>query len=401
MTAMAVPRTSQPDPRDLALRDVWAYDHVVILLVGLLMALGAALVYSATVTLDDEPFRWRDWWNTPLRQCAFVAVGFLWMLFVAALPHRLWAWESPRDAYGPWLLYALAFATLMVMHVVHALDIGQHPPRAIQVTAALSFQPAEIAKVVAVVWFAALVGRPFRRVDAWVSSYFPALFSVGALIVLVGFRDYGTAAVIGVVFVYLQWIAGMRKRQVAFTCLLGGVAGLALLMMKSYRLRRIWTFLDSSADESAAGYQITQSLIAVGSGGWFGRGLGQGVQKYGYLPQDNNDFIYAILCEELGVAGGLAIIVLFLLLLWRGWHIARAATDRFDRVLAAGVTLTLTLQAAFNVAVVLNVVPTKGISLPFVSAGGSGVLFLGTAAGLLASVGGRGARRRSGAGAGK
>jgi cell division protein FtsW len=119
------------------------------------------------------------------------------------------------------------------------------------------------------------------------------------------------------------------------------------------------------------------------------------VQKYGYLPQDNNDFIYAILCEELGVAGGLGVIAIFLVLLWRGWWIAERAVDPFDRLLAAGITLTLALQAAFNVAVVINVVPTKGISLPFVSAGGSGVIFLGTAAGLLASVGGRTLARRA------
>ncbi|RMF81072.1 MAG: hypothetical protein D6744_07550 [Planctomycetota bacterium] len=157
---------------------------------------------------------------------------------------------------------------------------------------------------------------------------------------------------------------------------------------------RVMSFIESWSDLSKASYQVTQSLIAIGSGGWWGRGLGAGVQKYGYLPQDNNDFIFAIVCEELGIVGGLVVIALFLLLLWRGWRIACATLNPFGRLLAAGVTLMICLQAAFNIAVVTNCVPTKGISLPFVSAGGSGVLFLGMAAGLLASVGGAGTADR-------
>ena len=147
-------------------------------------------------------------------------------------------------------------------------------------------------------------------------------------------------------------------------------------------------FLPEAPDPQGAGYQIDQALIAIGSGGWCGRGLGAGVQKL-YLPQANNDFILAIICEELGIVGGLTIVGLFVLLLWRGWWIARQAPDRFGQLLALGLTLTITLQAAFNVAVVTDSVPTKGISLPFVSTGGSGVMFLGLAAGLLAAVGGQ------------
>jgi cell division protein FtsW len=173
---------------------------------------------------------------------------------------------------------------------------------------------------------------------------------------------------------------------------LGGLAAGALLIaIKPYRWERLVAFFTGNADPSRGGYQITQSLIAIGAGGWWGRGLGAGVQKYDYLPHDENDFIFSIICEELGVAGGLAIIALFLLLLWRGFSIARRASDPFGRLLATGLTLMICLQAAFNIAVVTHIVPTKGISLPYVSAGGSGVLFLGIAAGLIAAVGRRGA----------
>jgi cell division protein FtsW len=154
-------------------------------------------------------------------------------------------------------------------------------------------------------------------------------------------------------------------------------------------MERIMTFVSAQPDERGEGYQIKQALLAIGSGGWWGRGLGAGIQKYDYLPQDNNDFILAIICEELGIVGGIAVAVLFLVFLWRGWHVAKTAPDRFGRLLALGLTLTICLQAAFNIGVVTQSIPTKGISLPFVSAGGSGVVFLGVAAGLLASVGRR------------
>jgi cell division protein FtsW len=162
-----------------------------------------------------------------------------------------------------------------------------------------------------------------------------------------------------------------------------------LVLVKQHRIDRIQSFFSKAPDMSGAGYQINQALLAIGSGGWFGRGLGAGVQKYGYLPQDNNDFILAIICEELGVVGGIVVVALFLTLLWRGWRISVNAPDNFGRLLALGLTLTICIQAAMNIGVVTKSIPTKGISLPFVSAGGSGVVFLGLAAGLLAAVGRR------------
>jgi cell division protein FtsW len=251
----------------------------------------------------------------------------------------------------------------------------------------LSFQPAEFAKVVLVVWLAALLTRPWCDVRSFRRGFLPAVLSGGLLIALTGIEDFGTAALMGVILVCMLLLAGARWRHLVSTGFLGLAAGAGLLLLKPYRLQRLIIFFSEDTDPAAEGYQITQSLIAIGSGGWWGRGLGAGVQKYGYLPQDNNDFIFAIVCEELGIVGGIAVIALFVLLLWRGWSIARHALDPFGRLLAAGITLLICLQAAFNVGVVTNSVPTKGISLPFVSAGGSGVLFLGIAAGLLAAVG--------------
>ncbi len=366
------------------------FDSLVVLVVGALMTLGAVMVCSASVTVQGGELAWRQWWNTPLRQAVFALVGFVAMLYVAHLGHRLWAWEKRGEGWWSGTLFLLAVGLLVAMLIP---GVGTSRPgvqRALVVLNrpfTLSFQPAEFAKIALVVWLAALLTRPWCDVRAFRQGFLPAVLSGGLLIALTGIEDFGTAALMGVILFCMLLLAGARWRHLVGAGFLGLAAGAGLLMLKPYRLQRLTTFFSEDADPAAEGYQVTQSLIAIGSGGWWGRGLGAGVQKYGYLPQDNNDFIFAIVCEELGIVGGIAVIALFLLLLWGGWRIARAALDPFGRLLAGGLTSLICLQAAFNIGVVTNSVPTKGISLPFVSAGGSGVLFLGMAAGLLAAVG--------------
>ena len=364
-----------------------ACDTGVIFLVGALMTLGMVMVYSASVTIHGAEFDWRNWLNSPLKQCVFTLVGFIFMLFVAHLDYRLFSWERGSDAWLPFGLYILS-AGLLALMFVPGIGRVAGVQRAIVIPGVpFTFQPAEFAKVVAIIWLAALLSRPDFKIQNLLRGYIPAIGSAAILIGLTGIEDFGTAALIGVITLFLLVLAGARWSHLVGTGLLGLAAGAYLIWMKPYRLQRITTFFSEQPNEAAEGYQVSQSLIAIGSGGWFGRGLGAGVQKYDYLPQDNNDFIFAVLCEELGVVGGCIVVLLFLLLLWRGWRLSSRAIDPFGRLLAAGVTLMLCLQAAFNIAVVTNSIPTKGISLPFVSAGGSGVLFLGLAAGLLASVG--------------
>lgn len=373
-------------------------DSVILLLVGSLMTLGAVMVYSASVSVHAEPFTWRNWWNTPLRQSVFALVGFFAMVFVSQLDYRIWKWEHAGEGWWVGSLYLLAAVLLVAMLIPGIGSEALGARRAIVIMRApfpLSFQPAELAKVVLIVWLAAILGRPGFDLSSFKHGFVPLMASAGLLIGLTGIEDYGTAALMGAVTLLMFALAGARWHHLAGTILLGGGLGALLLYARAHRMQRILTFFSDEPDTSGAAYQVTQSLIAIGSGGWWGRGLGNGVQKLGYLPQDNNDFIFAIVCEELGIAGGVFVIAIFLLLLARGWWIANHALDRFGRLLATGITLMLCLQAAFNIGVVTNSVPTKGISLPFVSAGGSGVLFLGAAAGLLAAVGGSISARRS------
>jgi len=365
-----------------------AFDSAILLIVGALMTLGVVIVYSASVTLQSGQLNLQQWYNTPLRQCVFAVGGFVAMLFFAQLDYRLFAWERR----GEWWSSAglLAFSVFLLALVLAVGEETLGAARSLTVLRSpikLSFQPSELAKVAMIIWLAAFLTRPSSANASLLRGYVPSLISAGIIIGLTGIEDFGTAALMGAVMFSMLLLGGSRWTHLAGTALLGAAAGALLIWMKPYRWERIVTFLSKTPDASNEGYQVMQSMIAIASGGWWGRGLGGGIQKYGYLPQDNNDFVFAIVCEELGVIGGVAVICMFLVLLWRGWQISRHATEPFGRMLGAGLTLTLVYQAAFNVAVVTNSVPTKGISLPFVSAGGSGVLFLGMAAGMLASVG--------------
>jgi cell division protein FtsW len=413
MTTLTAPPAFRDEPREV-------YDPVIVFVVGVLMTIGVVMVVSASMTVTSGPLNWRDWWNTPLRQGVFAAAGFLAMLIAAHFDYTALAWRSRWDGWRAGLLYVLVGGLLVAM-----LAVGQHAlgaRRALVVPGVgFGFQPAEVAKLALVICLAAWLTRPREAVrrkgrgfpiagarsaagraavgyaapaDALahggirnlVTGYLPAVVLGGVLCALTAIEDFGTAALMGTVMFAMLLIAGARWSHLIGTGLLGLAAGVGFVLLKPYRLQRIYTFFAETPDTANEGFQIHQAMLAIGSGGWFGRGLGAGVQKYGYLPQDNNDFILAIVCEELGIVGALVVIALFLVLIWRGWVLARTCDDAFGRLLAIGLTLLLALQAAFNVGVVTNSIPTKGISLPFVSAGGSGVVFLGIAAGLLASI---------------
>lgn len=388
------------------------FDATIVFVAGLLMTIGVAMVYSASVSLTGADLDWRQWWHTPLRQCVFALVGFLGMLFVAHCDYRWFAWSGRWSLWRIGVLYVLAIVLLIAVLLAGREVLGAQ--RALVVMHSpftLSFQPAEFAKVVLVLWLAALLARwqqtpadrphALPRIRQFRRGFAPVALSGGLLVGLTGIEDYGTAALMGVLMVLLLTMGGARWLHLGGLGLLGVLGGAALLLAKDYRRERLLTFFSQGADPSGDGYQVYQSLLTIGSGGWLGRGLGAGIQKYGYLPQKDNDFILATICEELGVVGGALITLLFLVLLWRGWLATRRADTEFGRLVAAGLTTLICLQAAFNVGVVTNSVPTKGISLPFVSAGGSGVLFLGVATGLLASIGGRRAGQRRGAAVGR
>jgi len=237
-----------------------------------------------------------------------------------------------------------------------------------------------------VVGLALLLSRSGSRVRSFWHGLLPCSLVVAVVAGLVGLEDFGTAALLAAVGGLMMLVGGCRVHHLVLVSIPGLVAMVQLVVSQPYRLARVLAFRNIWEDPYGSGYHPIQSLITIASGGWTGRGLGGGVQKYGYLPEARTDFIFSVISEEAGVLGAAAIILLFAAFLYLGFRAMWHAPNAFQRMIALGVTLVVSLQAAMNIAVVTVCVPTKGIALPLVSAGGSGVIFLGAAIGLLAAV---------------
>jgi len=236
-------------------------------------------------------------------------------------------------------------------------------------------QPSELAKIVVIVFMAALLERRMDRIDEPVYALLPIGVVLGLVVALILREpDLGTAVSILVIAAVMVFAAGIDYRYVAGLCLAGVPAMYFLLAFSEYRWRRVMAFLNPWGDPLGDGFQMIQSMIAVGTGGIFGRGLMGGVQKLFYLPEPHNDFIYAVISEELGFIGATVVLACFCVIAWRGLRTALRAPDRFGAFLALGLTTMVAFQAFFNVSVVLGLLPTKGIPLPFVSYGGSSLI---------------------------
>lgn len=356
-----------------------------------LMALGTVMVFSATATLEGPTVLQQGWRHPAVRQGLFTGAALLVVLVVGMIPYEWW-----RIRRGAWLQPAAALALLaiglcaVVLLPIPGVSIERNGARrwlALGPAAAgLSFQPSELAKLALVTFLAAYCAWRGAEIRRFWRGLLPALLVLGIVAGLVGKEDFGTAALLALVGAGLLLAAGARVWHLVLAGL-PGVAGLAALILASpYRRARLLSYHDIWSDAAGKGYQQVQSLLTIASGGLWGLGLGGGVQKYGYLPEDHSDFIFAVICEELGLIGGVAVIAMFLVFLWQGRRAMLNAVDPLGRMLACGATLVIGLQAAINLAVVTASAPAKGISLPLVSAGGSGVIILAALIGVLVNV---------------
>jgi len=207
--------------------------------------------------------------------------------------------------------------------------------------------------------------------------------------------NLSTAALIGGTYLTLYFLGNGSLANLGGLAAGGVVLIVALIFQAGYRMRRFWAFIDPWENARTSGYHIIQSLVAIGSGGFWGLGLGQSRQKFFILPERHTDFIFAIICEELGLVGGVLVLLMFLALLWRGLYIATRAPDNFGFLLASGITAIIGLQVLVNIGVVLSLMPTTGITLPFVSYGGSSLVFLAVGIGILLNISRYGAGRNA------
>ena len=351
-------------------------DKVLFVPLVALSLFGCVMIYSASAVSSAEtsgsPYRYL------VKQFAALVVGGIVAFVVSRADYRIFA--------SPWVVY-LAYGGAFLLCVFALLQPPINSARRWIPVGPVMFQPSEFLKVALVVLLAAQIARKTLAFGDPEKAIKPVLFfSLAAAGVVLLEPDLGTAACYMMLGGVLLWIAGVRAKL--FLMLGAGALPLviAAAFAASYRRARVLSFLRPEADPLGAGFQALQSLIAVGAGGLFGNGLGASRQKLFFLPYPHTDFIFAIVGEELGFIGSVGVIACFAVIAWRGFRAARRAPDAFGGLLAAGATAMLVVQAAVNVSVVLAIMPTKGIPLPFVSYGGSSLVASWLAAGLILNV---------------
>jgi len=355
-------------------------------LVLALMGLGLIMIYSAQGRVDKPPMQ-NDFFNTDSpasKQVTFAIVSVFVMAVVSRVDYQ---WFRSREqalrSAAVWML--ILSVVLLVAVYIPGLGLEKNGAKR-WLKFPITFQPSEFAKLALVVYLASKLTDPtFPRREFW-RGLVPLVMVIGLVCGLIVKEDLGTGAVIALVSTMMLVIGGVRIWYLVLPTIPGLLGFAYAVITKPYRLKRITTFLDPWADPQGAGYHAIQSLLAIASGGWWGLGLGGGLQKYGYLPEDTTDFIFSIISEELGMVGGMAVMGVFAVIVVVGWLIYRHARDNFGKLLVFGFTGTIALQAVINVAVATVSMPTKGIALPFVSAGGSGLVFSAVAVGLICSV---------------
>jgi cell division protein FtsW len=248
----------------------------------------------------------------------------------------------------------------------------------------VNFQPSEFAKIAAIIYIADVMSRKKGMAGSLIHGYLPPLAVLGVMVVLVlAEPDLGTAVAIFVIGMIMLYVSGVRGFYITASLLASLPVLYWLLFRVSYRKKRMLAFLNPWADKRGTGFQIIQSFIALGSGGLFGVGLGQSRQKLFYLPASHTDFIFSIIGEELGFLGTASVVILFILFVWQGMKVVFRAAGDFEGLVALGVVLLVALEAIINIGVTAGALPTKGLPLPFISYGGSALVFHLTAVGLL------------------
>lgn len=343
-----------------------------------LAVFGVAMVYSASAMISIRETDGGTQFSYFYKQLIFTTVGLIVMFAASKFDHR--RYNDPVIVYG-----ALAVTAVLLVAVFFfpAINGATRWIRA----GGFSFQPSELAKITLPLFLAYFLTK---NADTVGEMRWTVAKALGVLIVIAGLvfiePDLGTAVVLAAVFAVVYFSAGAKLFHIGLVGVAMIMAAALALILAPWRVERVMAFLDPFKHADDAGYQVVQSLYAIGSGGIFGEGFAKGQQKLFYLPYPYSDFIFSVVGEELGLVGTLAVVLAFGLLLWRGARAAVLAPDRFGMLLAVGLITGITVQALFNISVVISIVPAKGIPLPFISYGGSSVIVTLLAVGILLNI---------------
>ena len=347
------------------------YDYTLLIVVLLLVIIGLVLLYSTSAYNGRVKFH--DSFYYLKKQGFATALGLVGMMIVAKIDYHKWV---PLAGLGYLTAILLSVAVMFIGDEYNGskrwLSLGP-----------VSFQPSEFAKVAVILFLACLVTKNAKKMGK-LTTLIKVMIPVLPIVGLVGASNLSTAIIIMGIAAVLIFVASPKYAQFVWMIVAaGGFMGI-FLALESYRLERLAIWRNPELYEK--GYQTLQGLYAIGSGGLFGRGLGESVQKLGFLPEAQNDMIFSIICEELGLVGASLIILLFLILIWRFFVIATRAKDLMGALIAAGAMAHMMIQVILNIAVVTNSIPNTGITLPFISYGGTSVMFLLLEMGLVLSV---------------
>jgi len=339
-------------------------DPVLFLATLLLICLSIVMVYSASAVVTLERYGRPSMFLVKQAMWAVLGLGLLGL--VTRIDYRTY-----REPIFIWTSLAIVLAALVAVLFMPPVNNA----RRWFGLAGIGVQPSEVSKLVAILFIAALLERRAHRINELGYAVAPIALLVGCVFALIMLEpDFGTSMSLVLIAFVMVFAAGLNYRYIVGAVLVALPAMYILVMGTAYRRRRMLTFLNPWEDPLGDGFQIIQSLIAVGTGGLWGKGLMNGVQKLFYLPEPHTDFIYSVISEELGLAGATAVVLCFCIVTWRGARVALRAPDPFGGYLALGLTTMIAVQAFINISVVLGLMPTKGIPLPLVSFGGSSLL---------------------------
>jgi cell division protein FtsW len=378
-------RRDEPRTREREL----GVDKALVVIVISLVLFGLVMVYSASAVVAQKTQGDEFFFLT--RQAMWAAAGFVAMIAAMSIDYR--------RLKNPAFVTTALMATVGLLSVVFLFPAINGAHRWIRFGGFFSLQPSEIAKLALVIFLAYFFEKRARDMESFKRTVFPAATVAGVIAGLVAAEsDLGTALVLCVIFAAAAFYAGARLRHLGGLALAAAPVLAAMIFLVDWRWRRVLAFLNPWEDPSDSSYQVVQSMIAIGSGGAGGLGFAQSNQKMLFLPSAHADFIFAIIGEEMGLLGALAVVAMFGALAWRGFRAARFAPDLFGQLLAAGITVMLVAQAFFNLSVTLSLVPNKGIPLPFISAGGSSAAISLMATGILLNISKHGRASESKAG---
>ncbi len=358
-------------------------DFILLVDVLLMLAVGIVMVMSASspTSLSETGNSYKY-----LKTQAFSAVvGLGLMFFVSCIPYKMYK-SFYKIIYISVIILLLSVAVVgkSVSGATRWIDLGF-----------ISFQPSEVAKIGLIIFYASLLTKNKNKMGELIGGFIvPFLPLIPVIGILIGVQNHLSATILIVMIVSVMMLMAGSKLKYFLSVGLAGAGGLGgLLMLRakltgagSFRLQRLITFMNPFADKQGSGWQIIQSLYAIGSGGLFGVGLGKSTQKYLYLPEAHNDFIFSIIAEELGFIGCVVVIAMFAVFIWRGIIIAMKSPDMFSSLIAAGITTMVGLQAIINIAVVTSSMPNTGMPLPFFSYGGTSLLILLASVGILLNI---------------